>query len=229
MSDRLTVLSSMATRSVLAELARDFELAAGAPVALEATGGVDAAKRVRAGGSVDVVVLAAPVMEQLEREGHLVDGSRADVARSGMAIAVPAAGPRVDVGDAAAVRRAMLSARRVSYSTGPSGDHVRALWRFWGIDDAMAAKSLQAPPGVPVAELLARGDADLGFQQLSEFVGAPGIAVLGPLPAEIQAVTTFSAAVSRASTRPGAARAFVGHLASPAAAAAKRRQGLEPA
>ena len=86
-----------------------------------------------------------------------------------------------------------------------------------------------APPGVPVATLVAGGEADLGFQQLSELLGAPGIAILGPLPAEIQAVTTFTAAIARASARPEAARALVDHLTAPTASPAKRRHGMEPA
>lgn len=225
----LTCLCSMATRALLGDLAEDHRIGTGQTVEVAAMGGVDAAKRIRAGDAFDVVVLAAPVMERLEREGHLVPGSRAAVALSGVAVAVPEAGPRPDIADADALRRAMLDARRVCFSTGPSGDHIRALWQGWGIADAMAAKAVQAPPGVPVAALLARGDADLGVQQLSELVGAPGIAVLGPLPAEVQSVTTFSAGVAAASARPEAARAFVVHLVSPAAAAAKRRQGLEPA
>lgn len=228
MAEPLLTISSMAMRTILAELAREHERSAGLPVSVAAVGGVDAAKRVRAGDGFDVVVLASAVMEQLEREGHLVAGSRVDVARSGMAVAVPADGLRPDIADGADVRRAMLEARRVCYSTGPSGDHVRALWRLWGIDDAMEPKALQAPPGVPVAAVLARGEADLGFQQLSELLDAPGIAILGSLPAEIQAVTTFSAGVAFASGQPEAARAFVGHLASPAAAAGKRRHGMEP-
>ena len=229
MTDRLTTLSSMATRQILTELAGDYEHGTGVPVDLVAVGGVEAAKRIRAGERVDVVVLASPVMEQLEREKHLIVGSRAEVARSGRAVAVPGGGPGPDIPDAEGLRRAMLDARRVGYSTGPSGDHVQALWQRWGIADAMAAKALQAPPGVPVAALLAGGEADLGFQQLSELLGAPGIAILGPLPAEVQATTTFTAGVARSSARPAAARAFVGHLAAPVAAEAKRRHGMEPA
>ena len=229
MTDRLTTISSMATRRILTELAGDYARRRALPVDLVASGGVDAARRVRAGEDFDVVVLASPVMEQLEREGHVRAGSRAEVARSSMAVAVPEAGPRPDIADGDAVRRAMLDARRVCYSTGPSGDHVRHLWERWGIVDAMAAKALQAPPGVPVATLLAGGEADLGFQQLSELLGAPGIAILGRLPAEIQAVTIFTAGIARVSGRPEAARAFVNHLTAPAASPAKRRHGMEPA
>lgn len=229
MTDRLTTVSSMATRPILTELAVDYERSAGVAVDVVSIGGVDAAKRVRAGETFDVVVLAEPLMEQLEREGHVIAGSRADIARSGMAVAVPEGGSRPDIADGDALRRAMLEARRVCFSTGPSGDHVQRLWDRWDIAEAMAGKALQAPPGVPVATLLARGEADLGFQQLSELLGAPGIAVLGPLPAGIQAVTTFTAGVASASAHPEAARAFVASLTAPAAAETKRRHGMEPA
>ena len=124
MTDRLTTLSSMATRQILAELAGDHERSTAVPVQLVARGGVDAARRVRAGEILDVVVLASPVMEQLEREGHVVAGSRADVARSGIAVAVPEAGPRPDIADGDAVRRAMLDSLERGLTRCPHCDRL---------------------------------------------------------------------------------------------------------
>jgi molybdate transport system substrate-binding protein len=222
-------ISSMATRRVLAELAESYGGRTGRRVVIEAVGGVEAARRVRAGEPTDVVVLASSVMERLEAEGHLVPGSRADVARSGMAVAVRAGAPRPSLENGEAVKRAILDARRICYSTGPSGDHLKRLWERWGIAEAASQRALQAPPGVPVGALVAQGDADLGFQQLSELLHLPGIDIVGPLPPEVQAVTVFAAGVASMSSQPDAARAFVAYLASPEAEAAKRRHGMEPA
>ena len=191
-------------------------------------GGVEAAKLVRAGEPADIVVLASKVMESLEAEGHIAKGSRMDFARSEIAIAVPAGSPRPGVESEEAVRQAMAGARRVCYSTGPSGDHLKALCEKWGLSESVVGRALVAPPGVPVASLVARGDADLGFQQLSELIGQPGIEIVGPLPPEIQAVTVFSAGVSKGSADREAAHAFVAYLASAETRDAKRRYGMEP-
>jgi molybdate transport system substrate-binding protein len=192
-------------------------------------GGVEAAKLVRTGEPTDVVVLASRVMESLEPEGHIVKGSIIDFARSEIAIAVPAGSPQTGVDSEQAVRQAMLEARRICYSTGPSGDHLKALCQKWGVTESVVGRALMAPPGVPVASLVARGDADLGIQQLSELIGQPGIEIVGLLPPEIQAVTVFSAGVSMKSTEPEAARALVAYLASAETGDAKRRYGMRPA
>ena len=229
MSGRITGLSSMATRHILGDLARDYERKSGTEVEIRSMGGVEAAKLVRAGERTDIVVLASKVMKSLEAEGHVAKGGRADFARSEIAVAIPAGSPRPGIGSEQAVRQAMLDARRICYSTGPSGDHLKSLCEKWGVADSVLARALVAPPGVPVATLVARSDADLGFQQLSELIGQPGIEVVGPLPPEIQAVTMFSAGVSSKSAEPEAARAFVAYMTSPETADVKRRYGMEPA
>jgi molybdate transport system substrate-binding protein len=229
MALRITGLSSMATRHILAELARDYELRYGVIVDIRSMGGVEAAKLARAGERTDIVVLASKVMESLEAEGHIASRSIRDFARSEIGIAVPAGARRPSVDNEKAVRQAMIEARRLCYSTGPSGDHFKALCERWGLSDSVLAHALKAPPGVPVATLVANGEADLGVQQLSELIGQPGIEVVGPLPPDIQAVTVFSAGVSTASAEPEAAQALVAYLASAAAQAAKRRHGMEPA
>ena len=219
----------MATRLVLAELTGSYEQRTGRRVAIEVVGGIEAARRVRAGERADVVVLAANVMEQLESEGHLVPGSRADVARSGIAVAVRSGAPRPSLKDEASVRQAMMDARTIGYSTGPSGDHVKRLWERWGIAGLVSQRAIQAPPGVPVGTLVAQGEADLGFQQLSELLGLPGIEIVGPLPSEIQALTVFTAGVFKTSSQPDEARGLVAYLTAPEAESALRRNGMEPA
>ena len=229
MSWRITGLSSMATRHILADLAGIYELQTGIGVDFRSMGGIEAAKLVRAGEPADVVALASKVMDSLEAEGHIAKGSIVDFARSEIGIAVPAGSPRPGVESEQAVRRAMTEARRICYSTGPSGDHLRALCEKWAVTEAVLQRALVAPPGVPVASLVARGEADLGFQQLSELIGQPGIEVVGPLPPEIQSVTVFSAGVSTASHETKAATAFIAYIASAEAADAKLRHGMEPA
>jgi molybdate transport system substrate-binding protein len=222
---RLVGLSSMATRHILADLACDYEARHGTRVDIRSMGGVEAAKLVRAGEAADVVILASKVMASLEAEGHLAKGGTKDFARSEIGLAVRAGLAPPSVADEQAVRQAMGDARKICYSTGPSGDHLKALCEKWAIP---LARTLVAPPGVPVATLVAKGDADLGFQQLSELMGQPGIEV-GRLPSEIQAVTVFSAGISINSRDPEAARALIAYLASVETDGAKRRHGMQPA
>ena len=222
MSAPIHVLSSMATRQVLGELAAQFESESRLPVRVESVGGVDAAKRVRAGESFDVVVLAANVIDALITEGH-VDGGRVDVVTSPVAIGVRSGTARPDISSADAVKRAVLAASRIGYSTGPSGTYLAGLFEAWGIGDAVRDRITVAPPGVPVASLVARGEIDLGFQQLSELAGSQGVDVVGLLPPDIQSLTTFSGGVARTATQPDNARRVLDYLASPAAAAIKRR------
>lgn len=228
-ANSLTMLSSMATRAILSELMAEFGRATARSVKLESAGGVDVARRVQAGEVVDVVVLAANAIDQLVSDGRLHGTSRVDFARSGMGMAIQSGQPMPEVGSQAAVRDAVLAAPTVGVSTGPSGKYLVSLFERWGISQQIATRIVQAPPGVPVATLVARGDVALGFQQLSELMGVPGIEVLGPLPPDIQHITLFSAAVSASCTRPDAARALLDFLGAPASAASKRRHGMEPA
>jgi molybdate transport system substrate-binding protein len=229
MPSELAGISSMAARQILADLVEPCERRTGCRMVVRSMGGVDAARLVRVGEAADIIILASKVMEQLETEGHVVRASRADFARSGIAMAVPSGAPRPTAEDEEAVKRAILQARKICYSSGPSGDHLVHLCKNWGMDEAISERAVLAPPGVPVATLLASGGADLGFQQLSELINAPGIEIVGPLPPEIQAVTVFSAGICSASTKPDEARTVIEYLASVEAEAAKRRHGMEPA
>jgi molybdate transport system substrate-binding protein len=199
-------------------------------VVIESVGGVDAAKRVEAGERFDVVVLARDAIDKLAAAGHLVGGTETDLARSGVAVAVRAGAPRPDIDSEDALRRAVQAARSIGYSTGPSGVQLAKLFARWGIADEVRDRIVTAPPGVPVGTLVARGEVELGFQQLSELLRVPGIDVLGPLPPALQIVTTFAAAVGVRARQPEAARAFLAFLGSPApeVVEAKRRQGMEP-
>lgn len=230
MSTPLRIISSMATKSLLADLiALHAEAAPGIAVELESVGGVDAARRVQAGEAFDLVALAANAIDKLGSEGHVVAGSRVDLVHSGVAVAVRAGAPVPDISDESALKAAVLAARTLGYSTGPSGVQLAKLFERWGIAEQIADRIVTAPPGIPVGSLVAQGAVELGFQQLSELMGLEGIALLGPLPPEVQIVTTFSAGLACASTQSDAARALIAFLASPATAEVKRRNGMDPA
>jgi molybdate transport system substrate-binding protein len=174
------------------------------------------------------VVLAANAIDKLIADGAVLAG-RVDLVRSGVAIAVRADAVRPPVATPADVKAAVLAAPSLSYSTGPSGVYLEKLFKHWEILDEIRPRIVVPPPGVPVGTLVAEGRAALGFQQLSELMNLPGIAVLGPLPDAIQTMTVFSGGVCSASAHPAAARAFLDELASPATAALKLRYGMEPA
>lgn len=125
------------------------------------------------------------------------------------------------------MKRAVLGGGKISYSTGASGDYLKRLFERWNIAASIADRIVEAKPGVPVGQLLARGEADLGFQQLSEFQDIAGIDIVGPLPAEIQTITAFTAGAGTKSTQPEGARAFIAFLISPETAAAKQKLGME--
>jgi molybdate transport system substrate-binding protein len=222
-------ISSMATRLVLADLVEAYQKQAGHKVAIEAVGGVDAAKRVQAGEAFDVVILASDAIDKLQAAGHVLPRSRVDLVRSGVAVAVRAGAKRPDISTENALREAVRSAHNLSYSTGPSGVALAKLFERWGLAEEIQPRIVQAPPGVPVGTLVARGDVELGFQQFSELMHLPGIDVLGPLPEAVQIITTFSGAVCATSQQADAVRALLAFMNSPAAAAAKRQQGMEPA
>jgi molybdate transport system substrate-binding protein len=226
----LHCISSMATRQVLADLAGAFERsAAGCAVRVESVGGVDAARRVQAGEAFDVVALAGDALAKLDAAGHLQPGSRVDLMRSDVAVAVRAGTRAPDIASEAALRQAVLSARTIGYSTGPSGVALLALFERWGVAEALAGRTVQAPPGVPVGSLVAQGAVELGFQQLSELAGMAGIDVVGPLPEPVQIVTTFAAAVGAHASQPDAARAWLAFMASPAGDPIIRRHAMTPA
>ena len=225
----LKLLSSMAARDVLAALAACSTRELSQPIEASAGGGVDVLQRVQAGEPVDIVVLAANVIDRLIADGHLLAYSRTDLVRSGVAVAVRAGAPHPDISTEDAVKQAVRRARAPGYSTGPSGVYLEKLFERWGILGEIRDRLVIAPPGVPVASLVAKGQCDLGFQQLSEMVNVPGIDVLGPLPPAIQLNTVFSGGISAHSRHAAEARHVLEYFASPAVDDVKLRHSLQPA
>ncbi len=218
----------MATRAVLVDLAAAWQQAGGPALAIESVGGVDAARRVAAGEAFDLVFLASDALQKLADDGHLRPDSRVGLMHSEVAVAVPQGAERPAIDSEAAVREAVLAASSIGYSTGPSGKALLALFARWGLAEQLQARLVQAPPGVPVGALLARGDIALGFQQNSELQGVAGVDVLGLLPAPIGITTLFGGAVARTCATPERAAAALRFMADPARGPLLLAQGMAP-
>lgn len=219
----------MATRELLAELAANCGRVLSQPVIAEAAGGVDVAKRVQAGEAVDIVVLACDVIDKLIDQGKLLKGSRTDLVKSGIGVAVRKGATPYDISSETSVRDAVVAARSLSFSTGPSGTYLQQLFERWGILESIKGKIVIPPPGIPVGTLVSSGECELGFQQMSELINLQGIDVLGALPPAIQTLTVFSAGISSRCAMPDAAHHVLDYMGSPDAADVKRRYGMEPA
>jgi molybdate transport system substrate-binding protein len=224
----ITGISSMATRHVLAKLADAYARRTGQLVAIESVGGVAALRRVEKGEAFDIVVLASNAIDKLASAGRIDHASRVNLARSGVAVAVKAGARHPSIANAADVRDAVLAARSIGYSTGPSGAHLMRVFEQWGIASDVRSRIVQAPPGVAVGTMIARGDVELGFQQTSELIGLEGIDLLGPLPGEIQTLTVFQAALCTNARMPQEARSLLAFLIDPEADAVKLSHGMEP-
>ena len=222
-------ISSMATRLVLQDLAEAYTARTGVSVQIESVGGVDAAKRVADGEAFDVVFLGSGAMKKLLDAGHLVADSVVPLVNSATAIAVPSGQPHPDIGSEAALRAAVAAAPSLSYSTGPSGVALAALFERWGLAEALAPRIVTPPPGTPVGSLVASGDVALGFQQLSELLHVESVDIVGVMPEPVAIQTIFSGGVATASHQPDAVRALLAFMASDEATEAKRLQGMDPA
>jgi molybdate transport system substrate-binding protein len=183
--------------------------------------------RLQRGEPVDVVIMAASALDDLIKKGKVVAGSRVDLARSSIGLAVRAGAPKPDITSVAALTRTLLQAKSIAYSASASGVYVSTeLFQRLGIADQVMAKSKRIE-SERVGAVVARGDAEIGFQQISELLPVPGIDYVGPLPPEVQRVTVFSAGIAVGARQPAAARALIMFLASPKVAPAVKKSGLE--
>lgn len=214
MTDLVRGLSSMATKGLLAELSDALRRRRSWSVRFESAGGVEVAREIRAGAEADLAVLSEDEMAELEADGLFEAGTLRPLFVSDVVAAVPEDAASVPLTTEEDLRRALAGASRIAYSTGPSGKAFLDLVESWGLADVVRPRLVQAPPGTPIGSLLADGEADLGFQQVSELSDLAGIRVLGPLPGAAAIRTTFSGAVLARSTRADRAREVLGFLGS---------------
>ena len=217
---------SLAFKEAYLELVPQFERATGNKVSTSWVGSVQMMSRLKGGEAVDLVILSAASLDELIKAGIIAD--RQDIAKSGVAAAVKAGAPKPDISSGEALKRAVLAAKSVAYSTGPSGIYLVDLFQRMGIADQIRSKVKQVQ-GEPAGAVVARGEADLGFQQMSELLPVPGIDIVGPLSPDVQKITVFSAGVHRKAQSADAARALVKFFKAPAAAPVIRAKGMEPA
>jgi molybdate transport system substrate-binding protein len=224
----IKVLSTQATEEAYKELVPQFEKATGHKVTTVFTGTLDANKRLAAGETYDLLIMAAPSIEEHIKGGKVASGSKVDLAKSGVGVAVKAGAPKPDISTSDALKKTVLAAKSIGYSTGPSGNYIVSLFEKMGIADQVKGKLKQTPTGVFVGSIIASGEVELGFQQVSELSHFPGLDYVGPLPADVQRFTTFSSGIIAGAKEADAAKALVQFIAAPAASAAYKKRGMEP-
>ena len=225
MSD-ITVMLSAAFREAYLVLVPRFEQATRHRVSTLWVSTVDMLPTLQSRTAVDMVIMAAAGLNDLVARG--LAHERFDLARSGVGVAVRAGAARPDISSGDALKRAVLAADSVVYSTGPSGVYLEKLFERMGIAQAIAAK-VRRVKGEPAGAVVARGDAQIGFQQVCELLPVPGIDLVGPLPDDVQEITTFGAAVLAGAKAPRAARELVDYLRTEVAKSVIRATGMDPA
>jgi len=223
----ITVLATPGIKEAYVELAPQFEKANKHKVTTTWAGTADVMKRMKAGEVFDAVILASDSLEELIDTSRVMAGSRSDVARSLVGVGVKAGAPRPDISTTDAVKKALAAAKSVVISSGPSGVYLNTLFDKLGVMAELKPKLKVTPSGVAVGDWLAKGEGELGFQQVSELIHYPGVQFVGALPQDIQKVTVFSGGVPAASREPDTARAFLQFLAAPEHQALLKKHGLD--
>ena len=184
--------------------------------------------RLERGEPADVLIMVGYALADLAKKGKVVPDSQVDLVRSPIGVAVKAGAPKPDISSADSLKRALLDAKTVAYSDSASGIYVSTeMFKKLGIDEEMKGKARQIP-ATPVGEIVAKGEAEIGFQQISELKPVAGIQIVGPVPAELQKITIFSAGIATVSKEPEAGKALIRFLGSPAAREEIVKSGMEP-
>jgi molybdate transport system substrate-binding protein len=232
-ANEIKVMSSAGFKAAYLELAAEFERTTGHKVVNAwgpSMGGTPQAvpNRIARGEPVDVVIVVGEALDNLIKDGKVIASSRSDLARSLIGVAVRAGTPHPDVSSVAAFKNALANAKTIAYSDSASGVYIATvLYKKLDVSDEIRAKSKMIP-AEPVGEVVARGDAELGFQQMSELMPIKGIDLLGPIPSEVQKVTVFSAGLAANAQEPEAGAALIKFLSAAAAAPFIRNSGMEP-
>jgi molybdate transport system substrate-binding protein len=224
----IKVLSSIATREAYNELVPQFEKSSGHKVVTTWAGTTAIMQKMAAGERHDLIVISGTEIDELIRQGKIIADSRVNLARCGIGIAIRAGAPKPDVSSADALKRALLAAKTVGYTSGPSGIYMGKLIERMGIADQIKPKFRSVPSGGTIGTIVASGDCEIGFQQVSEIVHIPGVDFAGPLPPEVQHVTVFCCGVQTGSANDVAGRSLASFLSSAGAAAVMKKHGLEP-
>jgi molybdate transport system substrate-binding protein len=225
----LTVLTSQGVVSAMRDLAPAFERASGHRVIISFEAGPSLMNKIDSNAPADLVTHYPSAIDDLIKQGKVLPGTRVDFARGGIGLAVMKGAPKPDIGSAEAFKRAMLAAKSVAYSrTGASGVYTAKLMERLGIADEMKPKT-KLVDGVPVAEIVAKGEAELGLQQINVILPVVGVDYVGPLPGDLQDYVEFAAGVLAVSKEPEAARALVKFMSAPEAAPLIKKSGMEPA
>jgi molybdate transport system substrate-binding protein len=225
----MKVLCTNGLKTVMLDLVPAFERTTGTKLTITwgSTNGL--LKELDAGVSGDLTILTAEVIDDLIKRGKVAAGSRVDLARSGIGIAVRKGATKPAIGTPEEFKRALLAAKSVAHSkTGLSGIYFPTVLARLGIADAMKFKIVVPEPGTPVGEVVAKRDAEIGVQQISELLPVAGVDIVGPLPAELQKITTFSAGLLAGAKDPNTAKALVKFVAAESLPLLKGK-GLEPA
>jgi molybdate transport system substrate-binding protein len=184
--------------------------------------------RLERGEPVDVLIMVGYALGDLAKQGKVIPDSRVDLVKSPIGIAVKSGAPKPDISSADTLKRALLAAKSVAYSDSASGVYVSTeMFEKLGIADQMKDKARKIP-ATPVGEIVARGDAEIGFQQISELLPVAGVDIVGPLPPDLQKITVFAAGIATVSKEPDAGKALIKFLTSPAASAVIVKSGMEP-
>jgi len=224
----IKVLASNGVREALLELTPAFERETGNKLVI--TFGLAAAlkRQIEAGEAFDLAILTSAGIEDLAKQGKVDAASRAPIARSGVGIGIKKGAPRPDIGTPDAFKRTLLSAKSITWAKeGQSGIYFAGLLERIGIADQIKPKAVVAPSGAVVGKLVAEGEVELGVILVNELMAAPGVEVLGPLPAELQNYTVFHAGVGVGSKDSSAAKALIKFLTTPAAGAVFKKKGQE--
>lgn len=224
----LRIVAPNAVKEVVGDAAARYERTSGNRTVFTWSGSEAIAKRVGDGEVFDVVLNTPQNLDTLAKTGKIVPGTRVDFAKSGIGVAVRAGQARPDVSNGDALRNALLEAKSIGISSGPSGRYLVELFQRLGIANQVQSKIRQPPSGAQIAELLSRGEVDLGFQQISELQHASGVEYLGPLPVGLQSYTIWSGGVHSAANDAAASRIFLNMLVSSDSATAIRKAGMDP-
>ena len=223
------VIASTAMREVLDELVPMFERASGHKVTVTFLSGAVLPGKVRAGAPADLVVTTPETIDDLVKAGKVEAGTRVDFVRSGAGVAVRAGAAKPDIATPEAFKNALLAAKTVGYSQGPSGVHFMSVLTRLGIADQVKTKGVVPPLGSRVGTLIAEGKAAIGVQQITELLQIPGIDFIGPLPKELQANIVYATATPTSAKEKVGAAALVKFLSSEPALPVIKKVGLEPA